>query len=116
MISSTIKGPAFFIFFKTRKDTGGTAKPKRDVISLQIAQALRRRDLEDERARLSELVDSQLPEINQVSVIDSIAMPDFSFIEQRISELEIEIEDLDFEIEIIKKDDALALILIMQLL
>ena len=116
MISSTIKGPAFFIFFKTKKESGGTLKARRDVISLQIAQAFRRRDLEDEQARLAELAKIDTQEIQPLKFRAEMIRPEFIQIEQRISELEIEIEDLDVEIEAVRKDDALAIVLIMALL
>lgn len=129
MIQSSIKCSGFFIFFKTRIGYGGAVQKKksqaeaikRDLVTLQIARILKQQDLALEQEKL-DIELSIEPEILQSDIKSEIQPLKVraGIVEQRDSSTDrieaIEAEIIEVEQEIRRKNNALALILIMILL
>lgn len=115
MLSSTIKGPGFFLFFRTYAQHGKSREAKaesikRDLVTLQITRIFKEQDLISEHLALADFVE---PEID--SELHKIEPLEFKLeIEHKIEVIEAELVEIVTEIK--RKNHALALILIMLLL
>jgi len=120
VFESSIKGGGFFIFFKTRAKLGGVKQAekaqaeaiKRDLVTLQIARILKEQDLALEREKLETIELAVEPKI-KIDLYQYIKPIEVD-IYQSIETIELEITEIEEEIR--RKNNALALILILVLL